>query len=186
MVGVGDLDVARGRDHAGGDVDRAGRRKVQPLGALAFHLERDLLDVEHDVGDVLADPGQAREFMQHAVDLDRGDGGALERAQQHPAKRVAERHSKAALERLGDEHRAAADIAPGVLLLEAVGLLQFLPVLCVDGHFHPLAAGGRSPGFQNSFVIPGLIGDHSENLRLSAACSAGPRCAGSGSRRGSR
>ena len=77
--------------------------KVKPLGAFAFHLERDLLHVEHDVGDVLADPGEAREFVEHALDLDRGDGGALERAQQHPAKRVAERHSEAALERLGDE-----------------------------------------------------------------------------------
>ena len=99
-------------DHARGDVGRAGRAEVEPLGALAFHLQRDLLHVEHDVGDVLADPGEARELVKHAVDLDRGDGGALERAQQHPAKRVAERHSEAALERLGDEHGAAAAVAP--------------------------------------------------------------------------
>jgi len=83
--------------------------------------------------------------MQHAVDLDRGDGGALERRQEHPAQRVAERHSEAALERLGDEHRTVAAFSARRLLLEGARLLQFLPVLCVDGHVHPLAVGGRSP-----------------------------------------
>ena len=58
-VGVGDLDVAGGRDHARGDFGRAGGAEVKPLGPLAFHLERDLLDVEHHVGDVLADAGEA-------------------------------------------------------------------------------------------------------------------------------
>src|SRR5207253_6646195 len=66
----------------------------------------------------------------------------LERRQKHPAQRVAESHSEAALERLGDEHGAAANVAPAHLLLERAGLLQFLPVFCVDGHFHPLAVRG--------------------------------------------
>ena len=83
--------------------------------------------------------------MKHAVHLDRGYGGALKRAEEHAAKRVAERHSEAALQRLGDEHAAAAAVASGLLLLERVGLLEFLPVLCVDGHFHPLAVGGLNP-----------------------------------------
>jgi hypothetical protein len=83
--------------------------------------------------------------MEHAVDLDRGDGGALKRAEEHPAERVAESHPEPALQGLGDEHCAAAGVASGLLLLERVGLLQFLPVLCVDGHFHPLAVGGSSP-----------------------------------------
>jgi hypothetical protein len=80
-VGVGDFDVTGGRDHARGDFGRAGRAEVQALGAFAFHLERDLLDVKHHVGDVLADPGEAAELVQHAVHLDRGDGRALERGQ---------------------------------------------------------------------------------------------------------
>ena len=46
--------------------------------------------------------------MEHALDPDRGDGGALKRRQQHPAKRVAESQPEAALERLGDEGRPAA------------------------------------------------------------------------------
>ena len=128
-------------DHARGDLGRAGGGKVEALGPLAFHLERDLLHVEDDVGDVLADAGEARELVKHALDLDRGDGGALERGEQHPAQRVAERHSEAALQRLGDEGGAAAAVASRLLLLERVGLLQFLPVLCVDGHFLPWQLG---------------------------------------------
>ena len=114
-------------------------RELEPLGALAFHAQRDLLHVEDDVGDVLAHAGEAREFVQHALDLDRGDGGALQRGEQHAAQRVAERQAEAALERLGDEGRLAAAVA-GRLLLERVGLLHFLPVLCVDGHGFPLGS----------------------------------------------
>ena len=153
-VGIGDLDVAAGRDHAGGDFGRAGRAEVKALGAFAFHLEGDLLHVQHDVGDVLADAGERAELVQHAVDLDRGDRGALERGEEHAAQRVAQRHSEAALQRLGDEHGAAAGIATGLLLLERVRLLQFLPVLCVDGHFHSLAVGAWRPLISIVVVTP--------------------------------
>src|SRR3546814_5211291 len=52
MVRVHHLDVARHHDVAGLDGRGTGRRKLEPLRAFAFHLERDLLHVEHDVGDV--------------------------------------------------------------------------------------------------------------------------------------
>ena len=77
----------------------------EALDAIALHLDRDVLDVEHDVDDVLADAGNRRELVQHAVDVDRGDRGALQRGKQHPAQRVAERLAEAALERLGDDGR---------------------------------------------------------------------------------
>ncbi len=76
---VHDLDIAGHRNIAGLHFGRAGRGKLQPLGAFAFHLERDLLDVEDDVGDIFAHAGQRREFVQDILDLDRGDSGALER-----------------------------------------------------------------------------------------------------------
>src|SRR5690349_20333935 len=105
--------------------------------------------------------------MQHAVDLDRGDGGTLKRGQQHAAQRVAERHSEAALQRLGDEGGATAGVATGLLLLERVGLLQFLPVLCVDGHVHPLAVRApRSPLLNFKIVIPAKAGtERDQTLR---------------------
>src|SRR3712207_7103209 len=52
--------------------------------------------------------------------------------EEHAAQRVAERHSEAAFQRLGDEHRAAAGVARTGTALESIRLLQFLPVLRVD------------------------------------------------------
>src|SRR3546814_4402629 len=85
------------------------RRKLEPLRAFAFHLGRDLLHVEHDVGNVFTHTGQAREFVEHIPDLDRRDGRTLERREQHTAQRVAERQAEAALERFGDEGRLRSE-----------------------------------------------------------------------------
>ena len=82
------------------------------LGALGVHAQRQLLDVEHDVDDVLAHALERGELVHHAVDLDGGDGRALQRGQQHPAQGVAERHAEAPLERLGDDARLARASAP--------------------------------------------------------------------------
>jgi hypothetical protein len=54
--------------------------------AVAFHADGDFLDVQDDVGDVFAHAGDRGEFMQHAVDLHRGDGSAAQRGQQHAAQ----------------------------------------------------------------------------------------------------
>ena len=51
-------------------------------------------------------PGQRRELVRDALDLHRGDRGALERGQKHAAKRVAERVAEPAVERLDDEPAA--------------------------------------------------------------------------------
>ena len=81
--------------------------------------------------------------MEHALDLHRGHGGALEAREKHTAKRVAKCHAKTTLERLGDENCLAARIASS-LTLKRVGLLQFLPVLRIDGHFLSLAERGAA------------------------------------------
>ena len=52
--------------------------------------------------------------MQHAVDMDRLHGRALQRRQQDAAQRVAERHAEAALERLGDHGRQRFGSLPAV------------------------------------------------------------------------
>src|SRR5690606_34764923 len=78
----------------------------------------------------------------------RGDRGTLKAGQEHPAQRVAERQAEPALERLGDEGRLALGVGAG-LHVEAVGLLQFLPVLRIDGHGIPLlgvSTGGSGRG----------------------------------------
>ena len=73
----------------------------------------EVLQVEDDVGDVLAHARQRRELVRGALDLHRGDRGALERGEQHAAQRVAERVTEAAVERLDDEDPA---VVVGVLV----------------------------------------------------------------------
>ena len=76
------------------------------LGRLAVEAADQALEVEDDVGDVLADARERRELVRDALDLDRGHGGALERREQHAAQRVAERVAEAAVERLDHEDAA--------------------------------------------------------------------------------
>jgi len=78
--------------------------------------------------------------MQDILDLDRGDSRALERGKQHPAQRIAQRQTEAALKRFRNEDGLTPSVAAG-LDLEAGGLLQFLPVLHVDSHVFPLGIG---------------------------------------------
>ena len=95
------LDVSR-RDDAGallGDVHL-------DLGRRAVEADDEVLEVEDDVRDVLANARKRRELVGDALDLHRGDRGALERRQQHATKRVPERVTEAAVERLDREHAA--------------------------------------------------------------------------------
>jgi hypothetical protein len=91
VVRIENFDVSAGLDVAGlGD---AGTFLLQhhTLDALGMLPEGDFFDVENDVGHVLAHARNRGEFVQHAVDMHRRDGGALERRQQHAAKRIAKR-----------------------------------------------------------------------------------------------
>ncbi len=79
VVGVEDFDIGRDINLTGGY--RTGTRSTQnhALGAFGVHAQRQLLDVQDNVDDVFADAFDGREFMHHAVDLDGGDGRALQR-----------------------------------------------------------------------------------------------------------
>src|SRR5579872_3638122 len=54
--------------------------------ALPDHLERDLLEIEDDVGGVLDDAGNGAEFVRDAIDAHGGDGRAFDGAEQHAAQ----------------------------------------------------------------------------------------------------
>jgi len=79
-----------------------------------------------------------------AVDLDGGDGRALQRGQEHATQRVAQRHAEATLQRLRDHELGDAlrrpDHAP-TTSDGSVGCDQVLPVLRVFTSM----SGGRSP-----------------------------------------
>ena len=77
-IRVHHLDVASDSDVACLHSGRAGSRELHALRAFAFHPQRNLLDVEDDVGDVFTHAGERAEFVQHILDLDRGDGRALQ------------------------------------------------------------------------------------------------------------
>ena len=66
--------------------------------------------------------------MQHALNLDRGDGGALKRGEQHAAERIAQGEAETALQRFGGDGRDFARLMTGIGL-ELLRLDQFLPVL---------------------------------------------------------
>ena len=102
-----------GLDVAGLDDARALLAHDHALRPLALHLDGDFLDVEDDVGHILAHAGDRGEFVQHAVDLHGLDGGALQRGEQHAAQRIAEGEAEAALERLGDDSRQALAVGSG-------------------------------------------------------------------------
>ena len=72
--------------------------------ALAHHLERNLLQVEDDVGGVFDHARNGAELVRHAFDAHRGDGGAFNRAQQHAPQPGADGGPESALERLRGEH----------------------------------------------------------------------------------
>ena len=61
-------------------------RSARDADAFADHLERNLLQVEDDVGGVFDNARNGAEFVRHAFDADGGDGGAFDGAEQHAAQ----------------------------------------------------------------------------------------------------
>jgi plasmid stability protein len=76
------------------------------LGRFAVQAADEVLEVEDDVRDVLTNALERRELVRDPLDLDRGDGSALERREQHATQRVAEGVTEAAVERLDLEDPA--------------------------------------------------------------------------------
>ena len=91
------LDVARGHV-AGALLAQVHADRLVVLGA-----DAQLLDVHDQLDHVLLDTGDRGELVQHAVDLDAGDGRARDRAEQRTPQRVAERVAEARLQRLDGE-----------------------------------------------------------------------------------
>ena len=82
------------------------------LGRLAVQPADEVLEVEDDIRNVLADARERGELVRDALDLDGRDGGALERREQDAAQRVAERVAEAAVERLDPRTRRGSRPPP--------------------------------------------------------------------------
>ncbi len=125
-VRLEDLDVGVGLDVAGAHFAGLVDADDQRLRVIAVQLQRNLLEVEDDVGRVFDHARNRRELVEHAVDLDRGDRRAFNRRQQDAPKRVADRRPESAFERLRVE--AAEPIRQRFALeLEPLGSLKTFP-----------------------------------------------------------
>jgi hypothetical protein len=105
QVGVVDLDAGRRRDVGSGDGAGTLLAQVHDDRLVVLGGDDQTLDVEDDLGDVLLDPGDRGELVQHTVDADAGDRRAGDARQQGATQGVAEGVAEARLERLDDEAR---------------------------------------------------------------------------------
>src|SRR5207245_64368 len=71
-------------------------------------------EVEDDIGGILYDAGDRLKFVQHAFDLDSGDGCALNRTEQYAPQSVADGGAEAALKRLCPKHAVFVSQVLGV------------------------------------------------------------------------
>ena len=123
---IEDLDVAVGFDHAGGDDAGLVGAQVERLGAVAVELERNLLEVEDDVGGIFDDSGDGLEFVQHAFDADGGYGCSFDGGEQGAAEAVADGGAEAAFKGLCGKFAVLVGDGFGVDC-ETLGLLKTSP-----------------------------------------------------------
>jgi len=79
MIGIEDIHIGCALNVAGGCNRGTFLFQDQSFGAFGMLAQRDFLDVQNDVGHIFTHACNGRELMQHAIDMNRGDGRALER-----------------------------------------------------------------------------------------------------------
>ena len=127
MIRVEDLQLGARFDIASTCRPRPVLLEDHALGALGMDAQRDVLDVQDDVGDIFPHTRNGRELMQDTVDLNGSDRSALKRRQQHATQRVAKRHAEATLQRFRDDGCDTLGIA-ALLNRQLLWLDQVLPV----------------------------------------------------------
>ena len=103
QIGVVHLNAGGRRDVGGRDLTGTLLAQVHRNRLVVLGRDDELLQVQDDVGDVLDDPGDGRELVQHTLDPDAGDSGTGDRGEQGTADRVADRVAEPRLERLDGE-----------------------------------------------------------------------------------
>ena len=134
QVPVEHFDVGIGLDLAREDVAGTIDAEANGLDALAHDLERDLLQVEDDVGGVFDNAGDGAEFVVGAFDAHGGDGGSFDRAEEYAAESVTDGGAESPLEGLGGEHaipfREGLGIGHQPLWFLEAFEHSFLPLTC--------------------------------------------------------
>src|SRR4029077_3582561 len=97
--------------------------EVQRLRSLAVKLEGNLFEVEDDVGHILDDARERREFVEHSFDANGGDGRPFDRREQDAPERVADRGPESTLKRLRDKATVIRGEGFGIVI-ELLGFLE--------------------------------------------------------------
>ncbi len=135
-------DVTSGNNTRTFGIDR------QALGAFDFHAQGNAFEVQDDVGDIFAHARNRGKLVQHVVNLDRCDGGALQARHQNAAQRVPEGQTKTAFQRFGNNGGLARRLIAR-FHVKLCRLDQFSPILMDHVSLHSclclMSEGGRRP-----------------------------------------
>jgi hypothetical protein len=115
LIGIDDLYLVGPAHICGGDDARPRRVQLRLERLVGKAAQAQLLDVQHDLRDVLFDVGDAGKLVMHTVDADGADGGTRKRGQQHPPHRVADSVAVSPVQRL-DGELAVVRVDVGTLL----------------------------------------------------------------------
>ncbi len=103
MALVEDRDRGVGLDEIRGDLARAGGGQTHGLGLVALERDDEVFHIQDDVRDIFHHTPERGELVLGALDLDGGDGCALDAREEDAAEGVADRRAEAALEGLNDK-----------------------------------------------------------------------------------
>ena len=103
QIRIQDLHVRIGFDASAQHLARIGCPESDGAKVTVVEFQGDLLEVENDVGGVFHDTGDRAEFMGDALNTNRRDRGALDRAQQSPPNGIADGGAESTLKRLRGE-----------------------------------------------------------------------------------
>src|ERR1700760_772066 len=103
QVAIEHFNIVVGFDLAAHDLARSVYADARDAGPFADHLERNLLQVQDDVGCVFDNAGNGTELMRNSLDAHARDGGAFDGAQQDTAETGADGGPESTLERLRRE-----------------------------------------------------------------------------------
>ena len=135
VVGVDDLDRLVVEDVGGRDDAPAVAIDADRPGVFGVVLDDQELDVQDQVGDVVDHAGDRRKLVLDALDLDLGDGAALQAGEQDAPQAVADGVAEAALEGLDVElaervgqRVAVADDPAGQFEATPTNTHRYLPI----------------------------------------------------------
>ena len=102
-IGVEDGDIGVGLDRAADDGSGFGRPQPDRASALAVELQRDLFQIQNNVGGIFHHAGDRTELVGDALNAHGGDGRSFDRTEKGAAQRVADSGAEASFKGLGRE-----------------------------------------------------------------------------------